>query len=227
MPESAFPPSDRMKRITKEEIAGYKTRLSSWLKLGQVDVIMQEIGQTAQLYTVSQGGLKFWREAFVGMSCAYLTHAQRFRLGADPPDFELDYGDKVQGFELLQVMPKGWRLGSEYDTYADELNRFGRTKFKSRSHKEGQKESESVVEDVKEKLATKLSRGYDPSIILVIDILHDLNLHLDLGHAKALTRVARSASKSFAEVWLRQSNNLLRVSPHSASLISQPWLSDN
>ena len=207
-------------RLTKEEVARYKARLASWLRLEQVDTVMQEINQKSQLYTVSQGGLKFFRETFVGMSCAYLTHAERFRLGADPPDFELDYGATEQSFELVQVMPRGWRLGHEYDAYADELNYLGHTTLKTRSHKERQAESESIVDDVNDKLKAKLSKGYDKSIILVVDILHDLYLRTDLGHSRSLANVARSALGSFSEIWLRQSNNLLRVSRHSTSLIS-------
>lgn len=216
----------KMRRLTATELSAYKTRLSSWLRLDQVNLIMAEIGEQSQFYAVSQGGLKFWREAFVGMSCAYLTHADRFRLGADPPDFELAYGKRRQGFELLQVMPKGWRLGDEYNTYADELNEFGSTKLKSRSYRERQTESETVVDDVRELLQAKVAKKYDNRLILVIDIFHDLYFSTDSGHVRVLSRVAQQGLSSFSEVWLRQANHIVRVSQNSVSMISEAWPSD-
>jgi hypothetical protein len=212
-----------MRRLTVSEIAAYKAQLSSWLRLDEVNPIIADIRRKTEFYATSQGGLKFWREAFVGMSCAYLTHASHFRLGADPPDFELRYGRRKQGFEVVQVIPKGWRIGDEYNTYADEMNRLRTTQLKSRSYRERQTESETVVDDVQELLRAKMMKNYDRRFILVVDIFHDLFLSTDFGHVRALSRVARQGLSSFSEIWLRQASNILRVSPFSVSLISSTW----
>lgn len=64
-----------------------------------------------------------------------LTHAQRVRLGEDPPDFVLDYGDgRELECEVVYAIPKNWPARGLRQRYADELSRLGRTRIEVFSH---------------------------------------------------------------------------------------------
>ncbi len=222
----AFLAARQMTRLSAQEVKDYRKQLSQWQTLHRVDTLISEVADKAQLYVVSQGGLKFWREAFVGMSCAQLTHARRFRLGDDPPDFELDYGDHTLRCELVTALPDGLKLGDRYNKYADDLNRDGKTELSSTSFDQGKQEYDSVISDVESLISAKSSKLYPEKYVLVVDIMHEVYFDSDFGLMQELARAARSGLSNFREVWLRQSSRLLRVSPVSTSLISLPWPSD-
>lgn len=216
----------QMARLSAQEAKDYRIQLSEWQALHRVDTLISEVADKAQLYVASQGGLKFWREAFVGMSCAQLTHASRFRLGNDPPDFELDYGDYTLKCELVTAVPHGLKLGDRYNRYADDLNKNGNTELFSNSFEQSEKEYNSVISDVEDLISAKAAKSYTEKYVLVVDILHDVYFDSDLVLLRGLSRIARSGLSKFREIWLRQSSRILRVSPVSTSLISLPWSSE-
>lgn len=216
-----------MRRLTREETAAYVARLRSWLPLSEVDTIVREISEKAEFYSVSQGGLKFWRETFVGMSCALLTHARLFRLGGDPPDFELDYGDHIRSFEIVDVMPAGRRLGAEYDEFADLANTNQGIPIRHVTQEEMEAELNSLAPDLEQQLIAKMAKNYNPAPILVVDIHHDIIPAMDSGPERTIVRHAERALSKFPEVWLRKSSSFLRISPSGISRVSTPWPSDD
>lgn len=218
---------NQMTRLSAQEANEYKIKLSEWQTLQRVDRLISEVANKAQLYAVSQGGLKFWREAFVGMSCAQLTHAKKFRLGGDPPDFELDYDDHTLKCELVTALPEGLKLGDRYNRYADDLNKHGETTLHTRSFEQSKREYESLPDDVEALIIAKSAKHYPEKYVLVVDILHDVHFESDLGLIRGLVPIGRKGLKAFREVWFRQSSRLLRVSPVSSSVISLPWPADD
>ena len=111
-----------MRRFTKEQLIELNSRMRTWATLNEFAQMINEVQAAAGFYAVSQGGLKIWREAWVAISCGQLSHALRVKLGDDPPDFELDYGDHQRRFEIVDVMPTGRKLGQTYDYYAEQWN---------------------------------------------------------------------------------------------------------
>jgi hypothetical protein len=215
-----------MRRLTREETAAYVARLRSWLPLSEVDAIIREVSEKAEFYAVSQGGLKFWRETFVGMSCAILTHAKLFRLGGDPPDFELDYGDHTRSFEIVDVMPAARRLGDEYGQFAVLANANQGVPIRHVTQEEMEAELNALAPDLEQRLTAKMAKNYNPAPILVVDIHHDIIPAMDSGPERTIVLLAKRALSKFPEVWLRKSSSFIRVSSLGVSRISMPWPDD-
>lgn len=214
-----------MQRIEAAEVKRLKQKLGTWHYLSEMQDALQEISKRAGLYTVAQGELKFVREASIGQICGMLTHARQVRLGDDPPDFVLGYGDgRELECEVVDVIPKNWPARGLHRRYADELSRHGQTQIQEFSYEELRSQSESVVEDVEKQIEAKATRAYEKDYILVVNITHDLILGSDAGHTKELFKLGKNALSSFAEVWFKKDRNILRVSKHSATLITPPWL---
>jgi hypothetical protein len=215
-----------MQRFTRDEATIHDAELRKWNSLSDVDMIMGAVARKAQLYAVSQGALKFWREAFVGMSCARLTHAVRFRLGGDPPDFELDYGDHQRSFEIVNVMPEGWLLGKEYDGHAERLNAGQPVTLRSLSFEQGRAEYDAFGTDLQEQIAAKMGKNYPAGMILVADVLHEVDFNIDTGLKHVAAQRARKGLEKFDEVWVRRATYILRVTRHGVTQISNPWPTD-
>lgn len=205
-----------MRRLSKAELADIDARLRQWQSFDEIDAVLKAVRETTGFYAVGQGGLKIWREAFVAVSCALQTHARRIRLGGDPPDFELDYGDHVRAFELVDVFPVGRRLGREYDTFADLWNNSQGIPLE---HVDMEAELEALPADLEAQLQAKAAKGYSPSPILVADIHHAIFPQSDIGDLSRLAGIARRYLTHFPEVWLRMSRNLVRVSPFGETRI--------
>jgi hypothetical protein len=217
----------RMRRIPRKQAIELETKLKQWCTFEEADEIMQFIAEEAQLYVSSQGSLKFWREAFVGMSCALLTHAFRIRLGANPPDFELDYGDHIRMFELVNVIPKNWLIGKQHDEYAERLNAGEFIKLRKLTHAQAKAEYEALGQDLEQQIHAKLSKSYSPGMILVADLYHEVDFATDSGLKQEIANIASQALSKFAEVWVRSGNSLIRVSPDHISQISNPFPEDS
>jgi hypothetical protein len=218
--------STRMRRISREQATELQAKLKQWCTFEEADEIMQCVAQKAQLYVTSQGSLKFWREAFVGMSCALLTHALRIRLGADPPDFELDYGDHMRTFELVNVIPKNWLIGKQHDEYAERLNAGESIKLRKLTYAQSKAEYEALGQDLEQQIQAKLSKSYSPGMILVADLYHDVDFATDFGLKQEIANIAAQALSKFTEVWVRNGNSLIRISPDRISQISNPFPED-
>ena len=216
---SAEEDSTQMRRISREEATEFEFKLRQWCTFEEADEIMQKVAEKAQLYVSSQGSLKFWREAFVGMSCALLTHALRIRLGADPPDFELDYGDHMRMFELVSVIPKNWFIGRQHDEYAEQLNAGQSIKLRKLTYAQGKAEYEAIGPDLEQQIQRKCSKTYSAGTILVADLYHDVDFATDFGLNQMIGNTASQALSKFAEVWVRNGNALLRS-------LTKPYISD-
>jgi hypothetical protein len=212
-----------MRKLSKKEAQAYELRLKVWNDLPVVTGIMKEINNIAELYAVSEGKLKFWRETYIGMSCAHFTHALKFRLGGDPPDFELDYGSHQRSFEIVQLVPQGRLISGEHKTYAQDLEAKGETILREDTYATRRSEWEAVVPDAKIQVAAKASKSYPPETILVVDIVHDFEFQQDPGATRQLVSLAMQNTSHFSEIWFRKSRSLLRVSSTSATLIKPPW----
>lgn len=213
-----------MRRLTKSEIKECRDYLTEWRTLDEVNALMANISLVSELYAVSQGGLKFWREAWIGMSCAYLTHARRFRLGEDPPDIFLDYGTHEQGLEIVQVLPRGMKISGDHDRYADELSARGETVITNRSFQQKERDLETLPADLRIQIQSKAGKNYPNHYILVVDILHEIFFETDTGSVLGIAEVAKGFLKSFSEIWLRRGNAIVRVSPVNTTLITSPSL---
>lgn len=222
MSDPSVPARPDMRRLCKQEAETYRSLLHSWRSLSDVDAIMDRIDERARFYAVSQGGLKFWREAYVGMSCAYRSHALRFRLGGDPPDFELDYGDHVRAFELVGAIPAWRKPGLLYDKLAAEWNATRKIPILPMSHEEETAEHEAIPEDVRVQIQAKLGKNYSRTTILVVALHHwvvgDLWPHIEM----AVVQHARAALGHFREIWIWKGGNVLRVSPDRLSWMTMP-----
>ncbi len=206
-----------MRRLSRSELGALDARLRQWQTVEEIDAVLHEVRETTGFYAVGQGGLKIWREAFVAVSCALLTHGQRVRLGGDPPDFELDYGDHIRAFELVDVFPAGRRLGQEYDRFADLWNNAQGIPIESLDM---EAELTALPADLEAQLRAKAAKRYDPAPILVADIHHAIFPQSDLGELSVLAGIARRYLGHFPEIWLRMSRNLVRVSPHNSTRIA-------
>lgn len=206
-----------MRPLTGDETAQLAGYLADWRTPEEVHGALQAVGEVAGFYTVGQGALKIWREAFVAMSCLQLSHARRLRLGDDPPDFELEYDHGVQDFELVDVLPAGRRLGEVYKTYARNLNETGRTELERVG---GQEEHEALLADFERQLLAKMAKGYETSLILVADIHHELEPGSDYPMEQRLARIAQAGLDRFREVWIRKGASIIRVSPFGMTRMS-------
>jgi len=214
-----------MQRVTKEEAEAFRRELSTWRRLAEVHPLMIGVEEKAQLYVVSQGALKVWREAFVGMSCAQLTHAHRFKLGDDPPDFTLDYGDHQRSFEIVTIIPKDWKITHEYDGHAANLNAGEPTPLRTLSHAESEAEMEALFPDLEAQISAKMAKPYPQETILVADVLHGIDFSTDVGPMKRVASIAAGGLKVFSEVWVRRGAAIIRVTKESRSLVSSLYLS--
>lgn len=212
-----------MRRLTQTEIAAYKARLSRPITVKEAKAISSEVHAIAELYTVSQGRLDFWRELFVGISCADLMHASHIRLGEEPPDIVLTVNGADLLIEITNAIPTGRKLGAEYDDYAASMVETGSVKFADENALE---DHDSVVPDVAAAIDKKVSKSYRARYVLVVDILHKIIGPLSWSMERAMVRSAVPALTSFEEVWIRKAASILRVSRQGVSRVSAPWPSD-
>jgi hypothetical protein len=211
-----------MRRLEQHETAVYFAALREWQSWSAADAILTKIRDISKLYTVSQGGLQFWREAFVGLACAQMTHAVRFRLGNNPPDFQLDYGDHLRSFEVVDVLRAGRLRNAEYDELAADVLAGKQPEIEHFSTEREIEEYKAIPGDVMRQIQSKKEKGYDPSIILVMDLHHAVMHELYQDVEGELVRLARGALDAFSEIWFRKGMYLLRVSPYSVSRICGP-----
>lgn len=208
---------DPLRRYTKEEPRALGDRFRRWSTPDEFGSLIQKVGRETGFYAVSQGGLKIWREAWVAMSCARLTHAHSVRLGADPPDFELSYGDHRRSFEIVDLWPADSRIGATYDHYAKSWNAGEGVPIR---HADMEGEINALPDDLREQLRRKMVKGYPPETILVVDIHHSIFPGTDYMVEQDLARIGRQALEVFAEIWLRMGIHILRITQSFETRIS-------
>ncbi|WP_269715629.1 hypothetical protein [Caulobacter sp. NIBR2454] len=209
-----------MVRLTKSQAAEYRSRLSAWQSFADATELMREVRERQGFYAVSQGAAKFWREMHVALYCAGITHAKRVRLGDDPPDFELDYGDHRRAFEIVNALPPGRQLGAEYDAMADLMNT-GKSVPITHLDVEGELEDAPLAVDAA--IRSKAAKGYEMPLVLVVDIFHFVIARSDRDAERQWVRSAQKALGSFIEIWLKNGSDLIRVTPNGISRLSHPW----
>ncbi len=198
-----------MRRLSKTDLRELEMQLRSWHALSDFAGLLNQADAQAGFYAISQGGMKIWREGFVAMSCAQLSHATEVRLGEDPPDFRLRYRDHERAFEIVDILPAGKRFGSTYDHYAQQWNAGDPIPIE---HIDMESEHDALPGDLERQITAKLQKAYPPGLILVADIHHTIFPITDFTVEQRLAGIARAGLRGFDEVWLRKGAHLLRIS---------------
>ena len=209
--------SPEMRRLDKAEVDALARRLRSWSSPAEFGATLLDVERVAGFYAVSQGPLKIWREAFVAMSCAQLSHANEVRLGEDPPDFLLRYPDHERAFEIVDVWPEGRRLHEEYNRFADLRNSGQGIPIE---HIDMEGELNALPTDLERQIRKKSTKNYPPGLILVADIHHAIFPGTDFPIEQNLARIARTGLARFDEVWLRMSAHILRITSQGSTRMS-------
>lgn len=204
-----------MAKLSAQQIADFAGRLGKWLTPADFDAILREVESLVGFHAVGDGRMKWWREGFVAMSCAQLSHARRLRLGDDPPDFHLDYGDHEREFELVDILPAGTKRTGDYDQYGKLADAGKPIPIPQRDWSE--ESHNAVLRDLQVQLDAKSAKQYPPGTILVADIQHNLIPIQDAPMEARLAKCASSYLDRFEEIWLRNGAHIIRVSPARVS----------
>lgn len=207
----------KMQRFSKDQLADLHDRMRAWSPIRDFARMIDEVEAIAGFYAVSQGGLKIWREAWVAISCAQLSHGVRVRLGDDPPDFEIDYGDHQRPFEIVDVLPAGRKFGQTYDQYAERWNANASITLERVG---GEAELNALPADLERQLQAKATKAYDPPPILVADLHHELIPWTDFPVEQRLARITADYLRHFPEIWLRRGAHILRITPRGQTRLA-------
>ena len=113
MSDDGAGPSHETPRLTKAQRAAWMRRLSNWQMpddmIGKAEELRTLLGSEALV----QPRAGFFREAFTAGRFAGVRRADRVRLiyPDERPDFELDFGNEVEAFELVEADTPGRKRG--------------------------------------------------------------------------------------------------------------------
>ncbi len=203
-----------MRKLSDVELTEFIARFSDWQSPEDFERILWDAEAIVGFLAVGDGRMKVWREGFVAMSCAQLSLASRLRLGDDPPDFELDYGDHRRSFELVDVLPNGSRRTGEHAKLAKLANAGEPLPIE---HFDAEQELLDLPADFRAQLEAKAAKKYPAGLILVTDIQHFLVPSVDEVVERRLAKTAAEYLDFFEEIWIRRSASIIRVSQMGAS----------
>lgn len=142
-------------------------RLSSWSDLNSFEDLVEGYGERHGFHASGQGAMQPWREAWIGLRFGRKLNADKIKLGADPPDFELSLGGRVRVFELAEIHPTSRRLGDEYNRLASIVENGGR--LQPEPFDIGQEILEACNQ-LTEVVRKKAGKSYAPEIELALSI---------------------------------------------------------
>lgn len=109
--------------LMKSELRKIRSDLAKWRTPSELKAICNQICEEVDGKTFfNKGGLTFITEAIVAADFGVERAASLVRLtpeNEERPDFELDFGDRIEKFEMVQADRKGRRRGDEYKAKAE------------------------------------------------------------------------------------------------------------
>lgn len=109
--------------LTKPGLKKIRSDLAEWRTPSELKDICNQIREEVDGKTFfNKGGLTFITEAIVAADFGVERAASRVRLTPEieeRPDFELDFGDRIEKFEMVQADRRGRRRGDEYRAKAE------------------------------------------------------------------------------------------------------------
>ena len=198
---------DPARPATREELALWRRALSSWGAPSQFAELVESLSDAHGDHAIDQAGSVF-RDAFIASKCAAGFAADRVRLGADPPDFELTFGERVESYEVVEVQAPGRRRGNELK--ADRLKSPEDRARPVHVPAEEWSSAASVLQQVEEAARQKAAKGYPAETVLVVY----LNVWPVAGARKVsggLAAALAPARAAFKEVWVLDNGRLKRI----------------
>jgi hypothetical protein len=186
------------RKATREEIAKWRNELGSWRTPTDFAAAVQRIAYALHDYALDQPGLHF-RDAWIAAECAQHSCADKVRLGADPPDFELMLRGQVLHCEALEVLAPGRRRGDELK--ADRLRPAAERSKPVNIPQEAWLPSEEALAQIQRQVTRKAQKGYPASTILTVY----LNLGFIAGSAAfedGIRAALENGLQAFKEVWV-------------------------
>lgn len=152
--------SEQPFRVPKTTLIAWKIELSEWTPTNALRARIDQITQSIPRTTLfSQGGLAFLRDTWIASRVASALQADTVRLiSAERPDFEIQTGGNIQGFEATEADMDGRRRGDEPDNpplQQDPVEAW-RNRF------------EAIPAALDRVVSKKLSKEYPPETNLVI-----------------------------------------------------------
>jgi len=191
---------------TQSELATWRGDLSSWLTPSRFAALVESLSNTHGDHAIDQPGSVF-RDAFVASKCAAELAADGVRLGADPPDFELSFGERVERYEIVEVQAPGRRRGDELK--ADLKSPEDRARPVHVPAEEWTPAA-SVLRQLEEAARRKAAKGYPADTVLVVY----LNVWPVAGARKVSAGLAAAlapAHAAFKAVWVLDNGRLERI----------------
>lgn len=149
-------------------------------------------------HALDQAG-SVYTDAWTANRCASLMQADGVRLGANPPDFELRFGRRVEQCEAVEVLAPGRRRGAEL---RDERGLPREERSRARHvPAEAWLSADDALAQVEANVAGKAAKRYAPRTVLVI--------YLNLGFLKGrqlfsdgMAQAVKPAFATFKEAWV-------------------------
>jgi hypothetical protein len=190
-------------RLSGEEIAAAKARLSAWRTaedmLAHANRLNDRMGAVDFF---NQPGVSFIREAWGASTFAAPAHADRVRLtNSTRPDFELLFGARMEPFEFTEADEPGRQRGLEYWRTAA-LSRPGEPLVEDDPVENWIERAEQVPIALCEVARKKAAKGYAPGTSLLI-LLNINEFGIRQTEIEACFADATSCAKDrFESVWV-------------------------
>jgi len=146
----------------------------------------------------------------MGSQCARLRQSDGVRLGADPPDFELKFKEKIIRCEAVEVLAPGRKRGDELNA-ARQLSPAERSKSRG-DPEEGWLSTEHALAQLTRRIIAKAAKGYDEDTVLAA--------YLNVGFVtdrrsldEGLRQAIQIGFMSFSEIWILWGSKLKRFNP--------------
>jgi hypothetical protein len=180
-------------RITRGRKDALKASLCEWQLPESMLRLVASIPSDPFL---TQAGLEFLQDAWIGAEFARLRHVPRVRLIADTrPDFEIEIDGRVDRFEAVEVLEAGRRRGDEYRAGGNVVTEFDPIE-------DWVARADHAPRWIEEACRKKASMGYDP--------LTNLIVYLNLGEygvrqkeiERSFETATAGAKERFHTLWI-------------------------
>lgn len=185
-------------RASDAEKVDWRARLSVWSTPAAFSTLVEEVQDRLGDRALDQSGLQFFRDAHIGMRCAQYLKADEIRLGPDPPDLELRFGDEKVACEAVEVLRPGRRRGEEL-----KLDRMQMDEIRTKAQHIPDDEWLSApvaLKAISDEILKKVEKGYPQETVLA--------MYLNLGFSadqRALSSGMYDAVSvgfpAFREIW--------------------------
>lgn len=163
--------------------------------------------------------MQFWRDAYYGISCGWLCSASHFRVGGNPPDFELEIAGQTKIFEVVEVLEKCRERDKEYK----EKSKLGdsSTGIEHDSAEDIRISLSFLSETFKQQVDKKCKKNYPIETILVVAITHRVVGALPEAIMRELIRHSKLALGFFQEIWIWKGDAVTCVSKGDTTYLTR------